>query len=75
MDLNLLFDSVEEDIVDSLVDINSVGKSITINSYSVPEIDGFDIAIIGVTDVRGSKYKGDSEKASFFAFITPGFTC
>jgi len=66
MDLNLLFDSIDEDIVESLNDVNSVGKSITINSYNVPDVEDFDIAIIGVTDVRGTKYKGDLEKAPFF---------
>ncbi|MEQ9426245.1 MAG: formimidoylglutamase [Cyclobacteriaceae bacterium] len=66
MDLNLLFDSVEEELLEGLDEAHSFGKAITINTYNVPDIDGYDIALIGLTETRGSQAKGDLEKAAFF---------
>ena len=66
MDLNLFFDSIEEELFEGIKSPHAVSKSLTINSYSISEPDGFDIALIGITDSRGSETSGEMEKSSFF---------
>ncbi len=66
MDLNIFFDSVEEELVDKNQSPHCVSKSLTINTYNIADIDGFDLALIGLTEGRGSAQSGDIEKASYF---------
>ena len=66
MELNLLFDSVDEELVNSIESPYAVVKSLSVNTYNIGELDGFDIALIGLTESRGSSSSGEIEKASYF---------
>ena len=66
MDLNLFFDPVEEELFQDIESPYAVSKSITLNSYNISEPDDFDIALIGLTESRGSSISGEIEKATYF---------
>lgn len=66
MDLNIFFDSVDEQLFDSISSPHAVAKSLTINSFNISELDGFDLALIGLTENRGSSRTGEVEKAVDF---------
>ena len=66
MELNLFFDSIEEELFENIESPHAVAKSLTINSYNVPEADRFDLALIGITDTRGSGTEGEVDRGSYF---------
>ncbi len=66
MELNLYFDSIKDDLFEGIQSPHAVSKSLTLNSYKITDTDGFDIALIGITDTRGSETSGEIEKASYF---------
>ena len=53
MDPKLFFDPISEDISYETYKTNSVYNSISINRGKLPELDGVDLAIIGIVDPRG----------------------
>ncbi len=55
MDLNLFFSPVDESIYDDISSVSSFYKSININSSKLPELDGHDLALIGITENRGNE--------------------
>ncbi|MFT6856442.1 MAG: formiminoglutamase [Cyclobacteriaceae bacterium] len=60
MDLKLFFDSVSADIDISKYPSNALVHSIFINSGDMPDVDGLDIAIVGLIDGRGADEKSQS---------------
>lgn len=66
MDLNLFFNSVEEELFDKIDSPHSVAKSLTINSYNITDLEGYDIALIGLLENGGSSVNGQLEKAPYF---------
>lgn len=54
MDLNLFFSPVEEELYDEITSVSSVAKSLTINSSKISDLRGFEIALIGIIENRGT---------------------
>lgn len=54
MDLNLFFSPVDESLFDDISSVSAVSKSLTINSSKIPELRRFDLALIGLTENRGT---------------------
>ncbi len=54
MDLNLFFSPVDEALVDDISSVSAVCKSLNINTSKIPELKGHDMALIGITENRGS---------------------
>lgn len=54
MDLKLYFDALSEQEIQSELPEDSLFKFIYVNEHKIPEIEGLDIAIIGVDDTRGN---------------------
>ncbi|HHL53213.1 MAG TPA: formiminoglutamase [Flammeovirgaceae bacterium] len=64
MDLNLFFTPVDEALTDEVGSISSFCRNITVNTHKVPDLQGFDLALIGLTEKRGSgKNKGVGQAA------------
>ena len=64
MDLNLFFTPVDEALFDNITSVSAFVKSINVNSSKIPDLQGHDIAIIGITENRSSeKNKGVSRAA------------
>ncbi len=59
MDLKLFLDPVSTEILDESRSSASFQKSIFVNNEIMHDIDGIDLAIIGVTEFRGGYGKGD----------------
>ncbi|MEQ8365010.1 MAG: formimidoylglutamase [Cyclobacteriaceae bacterium] len=55
MDLKLFFDSVHPDIDVSKYPSNALVHSIYVNTGNMPDIDGLDIAIVGINEGRGAE--------------------
>jgi formiminoglutamase len=55
MDLNLFFSPVDEALFEDITSISAVFKSLNINTNKIPELNGHDIALIGITENRGNK--------------------
>ena len=64
MDLNLFFTPVDETLADAVGSVSSFCRNITVNTHKVPDLQGFDLALIGLTEKRGSgKNKGVGQAA------------
>ena len=59
MDLNLFFTPVDEGLIDKISSVSAFVKSINVNTSKIPELQGHDIALIGITESRANdKNKG-----------------
>lgn len=54
MDLNLFFTPVDEKIFENITSVSSFYKNITVNQATMPNIEGYELAIIGLTENRGA---------------------
>ena len=64
MDLNLFFSPVDESLFDDISSVSSVSKSLNINSSKIPVLKGHDLAIIGITEIRGNDMNAGVAKAA-----------
>lgn len=64
MDLNLFFSPVDESIYDNISSVSSFCKSININSGKLPELNGYEIALIGIIENRGNEGNEGVSKAA-----------
>ena len=55
MDLNLFFTPVDEALFDNISSVSSFVKSINVNSSKIPDLQGHDIALVGITENRASE--------------------
>lgn len=60
MDLKLFFNSVDEKLAEQAFPNDSLFKYIYVNEHKMPEKDGLDIAIIGLTETGGSTHLEDT---------------
>ena len=64
MDLNLFFTPVNETLFQDISSVSSVCKSLTINSSKIPDLQGHDLALIGITEHRGNNNNGGIAEAA-----------
>ena len=64
MDLNLFFTPVDETLYDDISSVSAFVKSINVNSSKIPDLKGHDIALIGITEGRGSEENSGVAKAA-----------
>lgn len=64
MDLNLFFTPVDETLFDDISSVSAVSKSININSSKIPNLKGYDLALIGITENRGNDKNAGVSKAA-----------
>ena len=64
MDLNLFFTPVDEALLDDITSISSFVKSINVNTSKMPELQGHDVALIGLTENRGAEDNSGVDKAA-----------
>lgn len=66
MDLKIFFDIIDEDVFDTVIDINSFYDAIHVHHEKFPDWKNADIALIGLTEDRGNIYAKGIEKAPDF---------
>lgn len=64
MDLNLFFTPVDEELFENITSVSAFVKSININSSKIPDLQGHDIALIGITETKGNEENKGIEKAA-----------
>lgn len=60
MDLKLYFNSVDEKLAKEAYPNDSLFKYIYVNDHKMPDKDGLDVAIIGLSEIRGSSVLKES---------------
>jgi formiminoglutamase len=64
MDLNLFFSPVDESLFEDVASISAVSKSLNINTSKIPELNGHDLALVGITENRGNDQNTGVDQAA-----------